>query len=154
MKNCLLCGRVSPDDAESCSECGIKFPVWKEPGPIVPDVQRGPGCFDRIPTAALASYVAVIHFVVSLVVGFIGFAEAWGGALSDSYHEQSGASESLLVILDAPVALVQWFAMECHPDHKTGFGLGGLFFMACIWSVVFGWMVATVCKRSQKGGKP
>jgi hypothetical protein len=80
-------------------------------------------------------------------MGLFCFAEAWGTALSDSYNGEPGRLDGLLYLLEAPVALIQWIVIRCHPQSHTGLGLAGLFLIAVVWSAGFGWISAVLYKH-------
>jgi len=153
MKTCSNCFRVNDDAAEYCYECGTKFAVWKGAEPL-PASSHGKSKFDALfsnlssmSTPSLACCIAIIHFIIAIVVGIIGFISFWGSALSDSYQQSSGDSGASLIFWEAPVALIQWIAIKYHPQTHAGLNLGVLFFLACIWSAVFGWASAALYKK-------
>ena len=141
MKVCPNCKLENSADASKCIKCGAKFGIWGEP----PEFSHSKA--ERISKSSLAWCAAGVHFLVSGLIGFVAFAQAWGGALSDSYHEESDLPNVLLIVLEAPVALIQSIAVRIHSHTHQGLDLASLFLLACVWSISFGWLFASIYKK-------
>src|SRR5215204_4866624 len=91
---------------------------------------------------AKAFVIAMVHYALSLAVGFLAFAMAWGRALSDSYNgdDRLGLFPVLVVVLQAPVALVQWLAIHFSGDGKTGLRMAALVFLGMPSSLLYGYV--------------
>jgi hypothetical protein len=102
-------------------------------------------------SSALSPFViAVCHFFISFAVALIVFYEAWGSGLSDSFQSDSAVTRGLtcfLVILQAPVAFIQWVVIKNSPQTHTGLGLQFLILLAAVWSATFGWLLATSYRK-------
>jgi hypothetical protein len=97
---------------------------------------------------AKAFVIAIVHYVLSFAVGFLAFAVASGAALSDSYNGDNrwGLFPVLVVILQAPVALVQWLAIHLSADGKTGLRMAALVFLGMPSSLLYGYVIAFVSR--------
>jgi hypothetical protein len=64
--------------------------------------------------------------------------------LSDVYHGDAGLGlfGFLLVVLQAPVALIQWLAIHASPDGKTGLQIPGIVLLAMPSSLIYGYVIA------------
>jgi len=93
-----------------------------------------------------AFVIAIVHYLLSFGIAFLAFAAAWGSALSDAYHGGAGLGlfGFLLVILQAPVALVQWLAIHASTDGKTGLQLPALVLLAMPSSLIYGYVIASL----------
>jgi hypothetical protein len=93
--------------------------------------------------------IAGIHFLLSMAVGFLAFAAAWGSGLSDANHGDGGAMVFgiLLAILQAPVALIQWLAMHASANGKTGIELPWILPLTALSSVFYGHILAFLIRR-------
>ena len=91
-----------------------------------------------------ALVIAVVHYLLSFGVAFLTFAAAWGSALSDTYHGDAGLGlfGFLLVILQAPVAFVQWLVIHASADGKTGLQIPTLVLLAIPSSLIYGYVIA------------
>jgi hypothetical protein len=96
-----------------------------------------------------AFIIAIVHYLLSFVVGFLVFAVAWGAALSDSYNGDNGLGffAILLVVLQAPVALVQWLVVRVSADGKTGLPITTLVFLGMPSSLLYGYVIAFLSRR-------
>jgi hypothetical protein len=97
---------------------------------------------------AKAFVIAIVHYVLSFAVGFLAFAMAWGRALSDAYNgdDRWGLFPVLFVVLQAPVALIQWLAIHWSADGKTGLRLAALVFLGMPSSLLYGYVIAFVSR--------
>jgi len=104
-----------------------------------------------------ALVIAVVHYLLSFAVGFLAFAVAWGSALSDVYHGDAGLGlfALLLIVLQAPVALIQWLVIHASADGKTGLHIPGLVLLAMPSSLIYGYVIAFLfrAKPSPHGGQ-
>ena len=98
-----------------------------------------------------AFLIAMGHFAVSVIAGFAAYAIAFGSALSDSYTESSGIRlpELLLMILQAPVYLVDWVVKHYSADGKSGLNLSGVFLVGSLSSILYGYAIASVFLRGR-----
>src|SRR5262245_13938282 len=100
-----------------------------------------------IPSALI---IATLHFMLSLLLSIVVFAAASGSSLSDSYQIPSPllkALTSLLLILQAPVALIQWLIINNHSETHTGLGLQYLVLLGAIWSAMLGCLVSALKRK-------
>jgi hypothetical protein len=68
-------------------------------------------------------------------------------AVSCGYSEPSQTPNALLILLEAPVALIQWIAIKKHTQTDTGLNFSMLLVMAFCWSVILGWASAVLIKK-------
>jgi len=137
MKTCPFCQLENDDTAETCQECGTEL-----------------GGFRKSTTRKdrLAYIIAAIHFMVSFIFGILAL-NAAAGRWGDSYHvnPSEGLYNSIFIILEAPVTLLGWVVAKCLPQAHFGLeGFGVLAFIAFLWSLVFGWLVAALYKKTMQ----
>ncbi len=80
------------------------------------------------------------------------FAVAWGSGLSDSYQNSSPLSKGLtllLIVLQAPVALIQWLVIKSHPETHAGLGVQYLVLLGMVWSAAVGWLASVVKRQTE-----
>jgi len=96
-----------------------------------------------------AIVIAVIHYFLSFGVAFLGFAVAWGSGLSDASHGDGALwlFGFFLVVLQAPVALIQWMAAHASADGKTGLEIPIILLLAIPSSLFYGYMIAFLFRR-------
>ena len=88
--------------------------------------------------------ISVVHFFVSLGFAFLALSAGIGSGLSDSYHGDQGLGffTFILVILQAPVAIIQWLVGHFSSDGKTGLPAGALAVLAMLSSLAYGYIIA------------
>jgi hypothetical protein len=103
-----------------------------------------------------AFVIGIIHYVASFGIGFLAFAIAWGTALSDSYHGDSGLGflTFFLIVLQAPVALIQWLVAHFSADGKTGLQIPAIVLLAMPSSLIYGYGIAILFRRRSPTHKP
>jgi hypothetical protein len=91
-----------------------------------------------------AFVIAVVHYLLSFGVAFLAFAAAWGSGLSDAYHGDAslGLFGFLLVVLQAPVAFIQWLVIHASADGKTGMQIPAILLLAIPSSLIYGYAIA------------
>ena len=91
-----------------------------------------------------AFVIALVHYFLSFGVAFLAFAAAWGSGLSDAYHGEGGLGlfGFVLVVLQAPVALIQWIAAHASADGKTGLQIPAILLLAIPSSLLYGYVLA------------
>jgi hypothetical protein len=91
-----------------------------------------------------AFLIGVVHYLLGFGVAFLAFAAAWGSGLSDTDHGDGGSGlfGFILLVLQAPVALVQWLAMRASADGKTGLQIPTLVLLAMPSSLLYGYVIA------------
>ena len=99
---------------------------------------------------AKAFSIAIVHYLVSFGIAFMAFASAWGSGLSDTYQGGSGFGlfGLLAVVLQAPVAIIQWLAIHASPDGKTGLQISTIVLIAIPSSLIYGYILAFLFRSS------
>ena len=94
---------------------------------------------------------AAVHFLVSVGIFWLAFSAGSGSGLSDSYHGDQGLGffTFILVILQAPVALIQWLVGHFSSDGKTGLPAAALAVLAMLSSVAYGYVIARLVRSSR-----
>ena len=137
MKTCPFCQLENDDAAETCQDCGTELGIFRK------STTRK----DR-----LAYIIAAIHFIVSFMFGILAL-NAAAGRWGDSYHvnPSEGLYTSVFLILEAPLTLLGWVVTKCLPQAHFGLdGFGVLVFIAFLWSIVFGCLLAGICRKIRK----
>ena len=91
-----------------------------------------------------AFLIAIVHYLLSFCVAFLAFAVAWGWGQSDA---GLGPYGFILVVLQAPVALIQWLVVHWSIDGKTGLEIPALALAAIPSSLIYGYVIALLFRR-------
>jgi hypothetical protein len=144
MITCPHCGALNVATVCFCETCkaNVHFTGELRPstGATEPQQEYRAGVFSH----TRAFVISIVHYLLSLGIASSAFTAAWGAAMSDAYHRDDnlGLFSFLLVILQAPVALIQWLVIHSSADGKTGLHIPAIVLLAMLSSLIYGYAVA------------
>jgi hypothetical protein len=93
----------------------------------------------------------VSHLGLSMALGFMAFAAAWGSALSDADHGESMAGNLfayVVMLLQAPIALVHLILVKTS-STQTGLDVSSMLMLATLWSFIVGVIFSQLTRKTR-----